>query len=52
MRRILDPAKHHILAVAIAMLDGICENEVNENGKEMGQLIYELECFLPEPEDS
>ena len=40
-----------VFRVAIAMLDGICENEINGNGQEMGRLIYELECFIPEEED-
>lgn len=47
MRKRIWSAKDYVLATAIAMLDGINENEVNENGKVMGELIYELECFLP-----
>ena len=46
-----DKAENFLLKIAVLLLDAINNNEVNENGKEMGDLIYQLECFLPNEED-
>ena len=43
-------AEDFLLKIAILLLDAINENEVNENNYEMGNLIYQLECFLPKDE--
>ena len=47
-----DKAESFLLKIAVLLLDAINHNEVNENGKEMGDLIYQLECFLPKDEGS